>query len=326
VDETSRPSDVEHRILVVDDDPGTVTLVRNWYRGKPFEILEARDGREGLRLAKRREPDVILLDLKMPGPDGITIAQKLKGDAATAAIPIILLTACKDVEAKVSAFRAGVEDYVTKPFALAEMELRIEGLLRRRMALDGLTNRVASLTASKQKLEQALMVDEKTGLYNFREFQRRLLDEWQRAARYGTVLSLVFFDLDHFKQINDRLGHQAGDRVLREFATLVAGGARTNDVAARYGGEEFAVILPHTDGAMAVRVAERICRAVREAVFLEDESPQRITVSAGVATFPSGPQVDSVDALIRAADVALYRAKDAGRDRVVRDESTAASS
>jgi two-component system cell cycle response regulator len=127
-------------------------------------------------------------------------------------------------------------------------------------------------------------------------------------------------DLDHFKRVNDSLGHQAGDRVLREFATLVAGGARANDVAARYGGEEFAVILPHTDAAMAARVAERIRTAVREFVFLEDEQPVRVTVSAGVATYPSTPDLDSADALLRAADLALYAAKESGRDRVVRDD------
>ena len=322
---TSQPSNLEHRILVVDDDPGTASLIRDWYRGKPFEILEAPDGREGLRLAIQSKPDVILLDLKMPGEDGIAVAQRLKQDPATATIPIILLTACKEIEAKVSAFRAGVDDYVTKPFELAETDARIELLLDRRRRLDSLKSERDSLAATKAELEQALMIDEKTGLYNFREFQRRLIDEWQRASRYGTVLSLVFFDLDHFKAVNDTLGHQAGDMVLREFATLVAGGARTNDLAARYGGEEFAVILPHTDGAMAMRVAERIRRAVRDTVFMEDESPQRVTVSAGVATYPSGPHIDSVDALIRAADVALYEAKEKGRDRVVQDQPNPAS-
>ncbi len=322
---TSQPSNVKHRILVVDDDPSTASVVRDWYRGKPFEILEAREGREGLRLAIECKPDVILLDLKMPGEDGIAVAQRLKKDPATATTPIILLTACKDVEAKVSAFRAGVDDYVTKPFELEETEVRIESLLDRRKTMDGLVSKVDTLSTTKAELEQALMLDEKTGLYNFREFQRRLIDEWQRASRYGTVLSLVFFDLDHFKEVNDSLGHQAGDVVLRDFATLVAGGARTNDLAARYGGEEFAVVLPHTDGAMAMRVAERIRRAVKETVFLEDENPVRITVSAGVATYPSGPHIDSVDALIRAADVALYEAKEAGRDRVVQDQPDTAS-
>jgi diguanylate cyclase (GGDEF)-like protein len=161
------------------------------------------------------------------------------------------------------------------------------------------------------------MVDEKTGLYNFREFQRRLREEWQRAERYTVPLSVVFFDLDHFKRVNDTLGHQAGDRVLKEFAMLATGGARANDIAARYGGEEFAVILPHTDGEMAVRVAERIRRAVAEFEFDAGESPTRITVSAGVATLTAKREVSSVDDLVRAADAALYEAKELGRNRVV---------
>ncbi len=161
------------------------------------------------------------------------------------------------------------------------------------------------------------MVDDKTGLYNFRAFQRKLAEEWQRAKRYTVPLSLVFFDIDQFKRVNDTLGHPAGDRVLEEFSTLVTGGARANDVAARYGGEEFAVILPHTDAEMAVRVAERIRRAVQEFVFLEGDTPTQITVSAGVATMPTTPGVDSMDALVRAADEALLAAKDRGRNRVV---------
>ena len=134
--------------------------------------------------------------------------------------------------------------------------------------------------------------------------------------RYATPLSLIFLDLDNFKTINDTLGHPAGDRALKEFATLVTGGARTNDFAARYGGEEFAVILPHTDGVMGSRVARRIVAAVREFIFLEDEKPTHVTVSAGVATYPSSRDIASMEALVRAADAALYRAKDAGKDCV----------
>jgi diguanylate cyclase (GGDEF)-like protein len=124
-------------------------------------------------------------------------------------------------------------------------------------------------------------------------------------------------DLDDFKKLNDTLGHLAGDRALQEFATLVAGGARATDMAARYGGEEFAIVLPHTTGSMAVRVAERIREAARQFAFLADEHPRHMTVSCGVATYPSSTGVDSPDALIRVADQALYRAKQAGKDRVV---------
>ena len=308
---------VSYRILVVDDDPTTASLARTWFGGRPFEILEASDGRTGLQAATAERPDLILLDLKMPGVDGISVARKLKGSAATRSIPVLVLTACRDLNAKVEAFSVGADDYITKPFVFEEVDARIMSMLRRREVLVKLESSVRDLSSTNEQLEQLLMVDEKTGLHNFREFQRRLRQEWQRADRYAVPLSLVFLDLDHFKQVNDTLGHQAGDTVLREFATLVAGGARANDFAARYGGEEFAVILPHTDGAMAMRVAERIRSAVSEFEFLADEKSTHVTVSAGIATFPSLPEIKSVDALVLAADRALYRAKDLGRNRVV---------
>jgi diguanylate cyclase (GGDEF)-like protein len=256
----------------------------------------------------------------MPNLDGISVAKQLKEEPRTRAIPVIVLSACRDLEAKVEAFAVGADDYVTKPFNFEEVDARIHAMMRKRDRLSTLERTVRNLTTSNQQLEELLMIDDKTGLYNFREFQRRLNEEWHRAERYSLPLSLVFFDLDHFKRINDKLGHQAGDRALQEFATLVAGGARTNDFAARYGGEEFAVILPHTDGEMAVRVAERIRRATSAFVFLADETPTRITVSAGVSTYPSPSQIESMDALLRAADMALYRAKDLGRNRVAQHE------
>jgi len=313
-----------YRILVVDDDPDTVRLIRSWFRGKPYEVLDAGNGEDGLKLAVAERPDLILLDLRMPGRDGISVARELRQEESTRLIPVILLTAIRDLDAKVEAFAAGVDDYVTKPFAFEEIDARIQSNLRKGEFLRGLQLQVQDLSADKHQLEQSLQLDEKTGLYNFREFQRRLKQEWERAVRYQTPLSLVFLDVDHFKSINDRLGHQAGDRVLREFAILVQGTARANDVAARYGGEEFALILPHTDGAQAARVADRLLRSVREFVFVEDETPTRMTVSAGLANYPASSGIDSVDTLVRAADVALYRAKDAGRDCVVVAEESPA--
>jgi diguanylate cyclase (GGDEF)-like protein len=308
---------MSQRILVIDDDPSTSQVVRSWFNGEPYEVLDAPNGERGLELARSRHPDLILLDLRMPDIDGLAVAQQLKSDPGTQAIPVIMLTACRDVDSKVEAFSAGTDDYITKPFEFEEVDARIRSMLRKRQLLVGMESTIQELTDTNQQLEQLLMVDEKTGLYNFREFRRRLREEWARASRYETPLSLVFLDLDDFKQLNDTLGHPAGDRVLAEFATLVAGGARANDVAARYGGEEFSIILPHTDATMAGRVAERIRRAVSEFVFLEDERPTRITVSAGVATYPSTRGIDSVDELVRAADVALYQAKDQGKNCVV---------
>jgi len=308
---------MQYRILIIDDDPNTAQVVRTWLKDEPYEILAAENGETGLAMARERLPDLILLDLKMPGMDGISVARELKNDPQTNTTPVLVLTACRDVEAKVEAFNAGTEDYVTKPFTVEEVDARIRAMLRRRELLSGMESTIQSLNQTNAQLEQLLMIDEKTGLYNFREFRRRLRGEWARASRYHTPLSLVFLDIDNFKQLNDEQGHQAGDRILGELATLVTGGARANDVAARYGGEEFSIILPHTDGEMAVRVAERIRRAVSEFVFNSDDKPTRITVSVGVATFPSTEGLETVDDLVRAADLAMYRAKDRGKDCVV---------
>src|SRR5262245_10423152 len=210
------------RLLVVDDDPTTATLLRDWYASRPFVILAASGGEEGLELVESEKPDLILLDVMMPGRDGIELTRHLKSDALTKIIPIILLSARKDVETKVRAFDSGADDYVTKPFEFDEVDARVRAMLRKRDLY--------------LELEQLSVVDEKTGLANYRQFRLKLQEEWLRAERYLTPLSLVMLDLDDFKVLNDAVGHSAGDRALREFATLVAGGARATDLAARFGG------------------------------------------------------------------------------------------
>jgi diguanylate cyclase (GGDEF)-like protein len=318
---TSPPK--QRRILVVDDHPETARLVRNWFAGQPYDILEASDGDEGVKRAAEDAPDLILLDLKMPRVDGLTAARMLKQDPATRSIPIILLTASKAISDKVEAFAAGADDYVTKPFDFDEVDARIRAMLRKRELYTTLETTIETLKTTNNQLEELLIVDEKTGLYNFRQFQRKLNEEWLRAERYGNSLSLAMLDLDDFKRVNDSYGHPTGDSVLREFATLIAGGARATDLTARYGGEEFAIILPHTGGTMASRVADRIRIAVRDFRFAAPEHALRLTVSIGISTFPSVPDVTTGSSLILAADRALYRAKKMGKDCVVVDDGTA---
>jgi diguanylate cyclase (GGDEF)-like protein len=310
------PIDDAIRILVVDDDPQTARLVRSWFEGKPFVVLEASDGEKGVELARSEQPDVILLDVVMPGLDGLAVAGRLKTDPATMSIPVIMLTAQRTLKNKVEGLDSGADDYVTKPFEFEEVDARIRAMLRVRDLQDRLEETVEELEDKNRLLNELAVVDEKTGLFNYRHFREKLEQEWLRAERYGTPLSLVMLDLDDFKQLNDTLGHQAGDQALREFATLVTGGARATDISARYGGEEFVVLLPHTDGDRARGVSERIRDAARQFVFVEDEHPSRMTVSAGVATYPS-TGIDSADTLVRRADEALYRAKETGKDRVI---------
>lgn len=306
------------RILVVDDDPQTARLVRDWYKNQPFVILEAGDGDEGVRRAATEHPDIILMDLMMPRTNGFDASRKLKASPATKNIPVILLSARRDPQTKREGFdEAGIDDYVEKPFDFDEVDARIRAMLRKREVLLALETSNRELEASNAQLEEQATIDAKTGLANYRVFVKKLQDEWLRSERYGQALSLVMLDLDDFKRVNDTHGHPAGDRVLREFAMLVSGGARATDLPARYGGEEFAVLLPHTGDERAVRVAERIRAAVFDFTFLEPDHPMKVTVSAGVATFSASSGIVSADKLVAAADRALYSAKKAGKNRVV---------
>jgi diguanylate cyclase (GGDEF)-like protein len=291
------------KILVVDDDPHTARLLRGWYKGQDVEILEASNGDEGLRRASSDKPDIILMDLTMPGIDGFEASRRLKSDPATSDIPVILLSAHREPQTKREGFEAGIDHYVEKPFDLDEMDARIRSMLQK--------------SKTYLQLQVEATIDEKTGLANYRVFYKRLREEWERSERYGHPLSIVMLDLDDFKVVNDSLGHPAGDRVLREFAVLLSGGARGTDLAARYGGEEFAMILPHIDRDQAERVAERVRAAVADFNFLEPDHQRRVTVSAGVATFAPGLDIASAEQLVAAADRALYAAKAAGKNRVV---------
>ena len=304
------------KILVIDDDKDIHSMIRTLFKDKEFEVLSAYNGIDGHRDATQLQPDTILLDLKMPDIDGIEVAERLKADTRTHGIPVILLTASKSTEDKIAAFRAGADDFVTKPFKTEEIDARVASWLKRRDLIAGKDMEIHSLKGEKLELERLLSLDDKTGLCNFREFRRKLREEWARSERYGAPLSLVMFDLDDFKRFNDTHGHPAGDTALREFAMLLTGGGRETDIVARYGGEEFAIILPHTDIVMATRVAERIRAAAEEFVFLAGDTPARMTVSAGVATYPSTGAVDSVVSLVEHADRALYRAKALGKNRV----------
>ncbi len=232
-------------ILVVEDDPEINALMALTLRVEDYEVAQARDGKQALQMVVERLPDLILLDVMMPHLSGYEVARVLQKDAATRHIPLIFVTAKSDTEDRVRGLEMAI-DYVCKPFAAPELIARVRAALR-------MSKLQEQLRASNEKLAQLATTDSLTGLCNRRHFYLELEDEMQRARRFGQPMSVIMFDLDHFKRINDTWGHPQGDLVLQAFARVLENTKRSIDTVARLGGEEFGALLPATgfDGACA---------------------------------------------------------------------------
>ncbi len=198
----------------------------------------------------------------------------------------------------------------------------LRAALKKRYLYTSLERANQQLRDANERLLKLTVTDERTNLLNDRYLKRRLADEFKRAQRYAMPLSVAMLDLDHFKAINDKYGHDCGDQVLREFGTLLHENARTTDIVGRFGGEEFLMVLPNTDGIRAAIVAERLRKAAEERVYKYREFLVRVTVSAGVASFPANTRVHDDNDLLKAADEALYRAKQVSRNRVILDRAS----
>ncbi len=298
---------LEVKILVVDDEADATRLFYEVFTRKGYEVIEAPDGQTGLRLAQEKNPDVILLDIDLPDINGFEVCRLLKTDPATANIPIIFVSAhFMDENSKVKALSIGGNDFITKPYSIPELAARVGVMVRIRKAEDAL--RLQSVT------------DSLTGLYNRRFMFERFEEELSRAKRHGMSMACVVIDLDHFKKVNDEYGHLAGDTVLRNVSELLLQHARMEDFPCRYGGEEFLLILPQTNTAGALTLAERIRESLEKKAIRTDEGLIHITMSAGIAAYPENGGETSDD-LLHLADTALYQAKERGRNLVVISES-----
>ncbi len=452
------------RILVVDDIEANRRLLKAKLEAQYFTVMQAGNGMQALEIARAQLPDIILLDVMMPGMDGYEVCRRLKADPVTSYIPVVMVTALSDVEDRVRGLSAGAEDFLTKPvddFALmsrmgalmrynavaSELRQRQARGLRAGMTDDSLKEdfdrparvfviddnprasaRVATVlrdaghtamtlteagsmeglsamgvdililsVASKsfdalklcahfkvteltraisiilvcdpddrpraakgleigasdvifspvdrqellarvrtqarrsqyiellrRRVDKGLelsVIDQLTGLYNRRYMMSQLHQLMQRSVMGGKPVSVLMADIDHFKNVNDTHGHDAGDEVLQEIANRLRENVRPMDIVCRPGGEEFLVIMPETPGDLACAAAERIRRAVASQPFAVSGGRKQIvvTVSAGVSTI-AGPD-DTISDLTKRADQALYQAKTAGRNRV---ESVAA--
>jgi len=298
-----------YHIAVVDDSPDNREILKLRLSKKGYHVIPFPSGEAFLGHVKAGEHvDLVLLDLMMPGMSGFDVIEKLREEGKTRHLPIIVVSAAGETEAVVNALRKGANDYVTKPVNFDILLARIETQLRMREALE-------TIRAQRDMMEALALLDPLTGVYNRRALEARLEDEFHRCVRYGRHLSLIFFDLDNFKSVNDTYGHLVGDCVLRWFATQAQELVRTFDVVGRYGGEEFCVILGEASGMQAFAVAERIREAVATETVDAGSVQLSITVSGGVAE--ATPDLDSPQTLIRMADMAMYHAKRQGRNRIV---------
>lgn len=299
------------RILVVDDSPDNVEIIATRLRYRGYDILEATGGEEALKLVGEAMPDLVLLDVMLPGMDGYEVARRIKTDPSLPFVPIILVTARDSTQDKVAGLDAGADDYLTKPINFPELEARVRSMLRIKQLQDDVEEK-------NQELEQLSISDGLTGLFNHRHMHEVLHEEFERSKRTEEPLSVVMFDLDHFKEVNDTHGHPVGDRVLQELATILRDTAREIDKLGRYGGEEFMAILPDTGADAATTFAERVrARVERHPFAVGPTEALNMTLSAGVATYPDAG-VSDPRALIRGADQGLYAAKRQGRNRVTR--------
>jgi two-component system cell cycle response regulator len=296
-------------VLIVDDSAAHRTQLREVLReaGLFRRILEAADGIAGLKRMLSEPLDLVICDVEMPGLQGDKLVRMSK-NARGRSVPFLMLTAVPDDERVSRLLRQGARDVICKPFQPLELIARIELHLELARLQD-------ELEAQNRLLERISSTDALTGLANRRAFDQALAMESKRSERHAQHLSLLLFDVDHFKQVNDRHGHLVGDHVLQELGRILRDRLRVTDTAARFGGEEFAVIVAAPpEGALVA--AERWRQDIEGQAIPDGKGGSfRISVSVGVAT--RGDICPDAGALLAAADDALYRAKEGGRNQVV---------
>ncbi len=294
-------------VLLVEDSATIRALVRKMLVAGGHTVVEAAGGAAGLAACRAQQPDVVLLDVEMPGMSGWDVLAAMKADPDLSDIPVVFLTGRSDTADMVDGLRLGAHDYVGKPCKPSELLARVQAAARVKRLQDELRQR-------NQELDVIGRTDLLTGLRNRRHVEEYLANLTSLARRSAEPIAVLIVDIDHFKSVNDGHGHVAGDAVLREVAERMVRSVRLEDMVGRWGGEEFLVVLPMTASQGAAELAERLRQVVAgEPCRLPDGGAMRVTISIGCAA----SAIDDPATLVRSADAAMYEAKKSGRNRVV---------
>lgn len=310
------------RVLLVEDNASSRLMLEKLLRTQTgHDIHTATDGREGLELARKIRPQVVITDWLMPEMDGLELCQKLRATPWGQDIYVLMLTGVEAEEDLIKAYEAGVDEYVTKPVNFRTLQARLRAAwryvqLREQWERDHaqLNRFAAKLAVANRKLEHAALTDPLTGLFNRRAAMDFLAQAWSATTRTRTPLALLAIDIDHFKDINDQHGHEAGDHALREITRTLRTATRKEDHLCRMGGEEFLVIRQNADIYTTLASAERLRQMVQALEIGVGTCTVRTSISIGIATREADMQ--HADVLVNAADQALYAAKHHGRNRI----------
>jgi len=294
------------KILVVEDDLFAQTILTDALERMGYSVVLAGNGRDALELCQQEHFPIIITDWVMPEMDGIEFCRAIRAMPSEQYVFILLLTSLDKKDELIAGLDAGADEYLVKPVHEVELAARLKA-----------AQRILDLETSLKQLAQH---DQLTGAYNRGYLDKQLSKEIQRSWRYGHPLSIIICDIDHFKLVNDRYGHQVGDQVLREFVTRINRSIRNeNDWMARYGGEEFVIVLPETPPAGCLIVAERIRNLIAATPVSTHGGDVAVTVSFGALTIESTNLIEdmTMEIILNKADECLYRAKETGRNRVV---------
>ncbi len=299
MEDHASPESPKGKVLIVDDAPDTIEIIQTLLRYEGYEVITASTGEEGVKKAAKEQPEVVLMDINLPGIDGNEALRRIK--KINPLESVVMLTAFATVENAIQALKEGASDFIKKPFENDHLIHIVNQCIEKHRTLK-----------EKAKLEEEVrrlsITDDLTGLYNYRHFFKTLEIELTRLRRQRTSLSLIMFDLDNFKKYNDFFGHLEGDKILRKVGEIINQSIRNNvDSGFRYGGDEFAVLLIGASVDQGLTIAERIRSSIEQAGF------QNITVSIGLSEFEDRFDLEG---FVKSADHAMYIAKHSGGNRI----------